>query len=470
MQRRDFIKVGAAAAAAAPAVVRAAAAVQKVRMGFIGVGNRGTQVLHLFMRQPDVEVTALCDIYDPYLKRDESAFDPKFFEWGLKGRLPVFNGKDGKPLPLEQSVLDAVKARRCKLYTDYRRLLEDPNVDAVYIATPDHWHAIMTIDAIKAGKDVYCEKPLTATVAEGRAMVNAQKASKQVVCVGLNRRGSAVYRKLKAEIDSGKYGTFRVGRAARISNLFPNGIGKCPPCQPPKGLDWDKWLGPRAFRPYKYTTAPYYFRWHEEFSSQMGNWGVHYMDAMRWMMGEVAPCAITAVGGQYFLDHDADIPDTMEVTYEFPDKKIIHFMIYEGGTSKPIFQRELELQGSDGAIYANERGYDIYPQKGREFNNPKKPLFEEQHYNYKEAMLDDGSSGSSTSTVIRDFLDRIKDRGTPLCTLEDGHRSTCFAHLANIALHMGQRLEWDPATEKFTNCPKANELLSYTYRDGYKLG
>ena len=154
MQRRDFIKVGAAAAVA-PAIVRAAAAPQKVRMGFIGVGNRGTQVLHLFMRQPDVEVTALCDIYDPYLKRDESAFDPKFLEWGLKGRLPIFNGKDGKLLPQEQTVLDAVKARTCKLYTDYRRLLEDPNVDAVYIATPDHWHAIMTIDAIKAGKDVY---------------------------------------------------------------------------------------------------------------------------------------------------------------------------------------------------------------------------------------------------------------------------------------------------------------------------
>ena len=469
MQRRNFIKTGAAAVAA-PAIVRAAAAPQKVRMGFIGVGNRGTQLLHLFMAQPDVEVTALCVVYDPYLKRDESAFDPKFLDWGLKGRLPVINGKDGKPLPQEQTVLAAVKARKCKLHADYRRLLEDPNVDAVCIATPDHWHALMTIDAIKAGKDVYCEKPLTATVAEGRAMVNAQKASKQVVCVGLNRRGSAVYRKLKGEIDGGKYGTFRVGRAARVSNLFPNGIGKCPPCQPPKGFDWDKWLGPRAFRPYKYTTAPYYFRWHGEFSSQMGNWGVHYLDVLRWMMGEVAPCAITAVGGQYFLDHDADIPDTMEVTYEFPDKKSIHFMIYEGGMAKPVFARELELQGSDGAIYANERGYDILPQKAREFNNPKKPLFEAQHYTCKEAMLDDGSAGSSTSAVIRDFLDRVKDRGTPLCTLEDGHRSTCFAHLANIALRMGQRLEWDPAAEKFTNCPKANGLLSYTYRDGYKLG
>ena len=198
MQRRDFIKVGAAAAAA-PAFVRAAAAPQKVRMGFIGVGNRGTQLLHLFMRQPDVAVTALCDVYDPYLKRDESAFDPKFLDWGLKGRLPVFKGKDGALLPQEKAILDAVKARSCKLYADYRRLLEDKNVDAVCIATPDHWHALMAIDAIKAGKDVYCEKPLTVTVAEGRALVNAQKASKQVACVGLNRRGSAVYRKLKGE-------------------------------------------------------------------------------------------------------------------------------------------------------------------------------------------------------------------------------------------------------------------------------
>lgn len=467
MQRRNFIKAGAAAVAA-PAIVRAAAAPQKVRMGFIGVGNRGTQLLHLFMRQDDVEVTALCDVYEPFLKRDESAFDPKFLEWGLGGRLPAINGADGKPLAQEKAVLDAVKARRCRLYADYRRLLEDKNVDAVCIAAPDHWHALMTIDAIKAGKDVYCEKPLAATVAEGRAMVNAQKASKQVACVGLNRRGSAVYRKLKAEIDGGKYGTFRVGRAARVSNLFPNGIGKCPPCQPPKGLDWDKWLGPRAFRPYKYTIAPYYFRWHGDFSSQMGNWGVHYLDALRWLMGEVAPSAVTAVGGQYFLDHDGDIPDTMEATFEFPDKKLIHFMVYEGGTARPVFAREIELQGSDGAVYANERGYDIFPQKVREFKNPKKPLFDERHYDGKDSVAADGSSGDSTSVVIRDFLDRVKDRGTPLCTLEDGHRSTCFAHLANIALRMRQRLEWDPAAEKFTNCPKANELLSYAYRDGYK--
>ncbi|HOM57010.1 MAG TPA: Gfo/Idh/MocA family oxidoreductase, partial [Candidatus Latescibacteria bacterium] len=207
-----------------PAIVKAENAEQKIRMGFIGVGNRGTQVMHLFMNYPDVEVTALCDVYEPYLKRDETAFDPKFLEWGLKGRLPIFLKKDGTRLPHEVKLLDSIRAGRCKLYKDYRELLADKNVDAVFIGTPDHWHAIMTIDAIKAGKDVYCEKPLTVTVAEGRAMVNAERASKQVCCTGLNRRGCVPYQKLRQEILSGKYGTFRHGRAARCSNIFPDGI------------------------------------------------------------------------------------------------------------------------------------------------------------------------------------------------------------------------------------------------------
>ena len=194
MQRRDFIKVGAAAATAAPAIVRAAAAPQKVRMGFIGVGNRGTQLLHLFMRQPDVEVTALCDVYEPFLKRDEPAFDPKFLDWGLKDRLPVFKGKDGQLLPDEKRILDSVKARTCKLYADYRRLLEDSNVDAVCIAVPDHWHAIMAIDAIKAGKDVYCEKPLTYNVDEARKVIAAQEKYGRVFQTGSMQRAWPEFR------------------------------------------------------------------------------------------------------------------------------------------------------------------------------------------------------------------------------------------------------------------------------------
>ena len=458
MNRRDFLKAGAVTGAAVsfPGIVSAAGG-QKIRLGVIGLGNRGTQVMRVFQQQPDVVVTALCDVYKPYLDRDASAIDPKFFEYGIGGAVPKFNAQDRF-------------GPEVKRYSDYRRLLEDRNVDAVLIATPDHWHAIQTIDAIHAGKDVYCEKPLTATIVEGRAMVNAQKASKQVVAVGLNRRGSVPFRKLAEEIRSGRYGRFIAGHGARLSNLAPGGIGKCPDCPPPKGFDWDAWLGPRAYRPYRYTTAPYFFRWHSEFSSQMGNWGVHYCDVMRWMLGETAPSAITAVGGTYALDHDGDIPDTIEVTYEFADRKLIHFAIYEGATARPIQRREIELAGTDGVIYAGEDGYDIEPQGRREFNNPKKPQFEKTSFSHRQEMLPDGSWGGSTVNIVRDFLDRVKDRGEPLCTLETGHRSTSFALLGNIAFRMGRRLEWDGVNERFTNCPEANELLHYRYRDGYRLG
>ena len=456
--RRSFIKGGvmAAGAIAAPSIVRAGAD-QKIRMGFIGIGNRGTEVMRQFMNQPDVEVAALCDCYKPYLDRDASAVDPKFFEYGIGGAVPKFDKRDQF-------------GPNVKRYSDYRRLLEDKNVDAVMIATPDHQHAIMTIDAIKAGKDVYCEKPLSATIVEGRAMVNAQKASKQVVAVGLNRRGSDAFRKLVAEVRTGKYGTFLSGRGARLSNLAPYGIGKCPDCEPPKGFDWDAWLGPRAYRPYKYTTAPYFFRWHTDFSSQVGNWGVHYLDAMRWMMDEVAPCAVTAIGGKYYTpESDAEIPDTMFCIYEFADGKVMEFNVFEGGRSYPLRRGEIELASGDATVFSDQKGWQIEPSKGKEFKNPVKK-FEPRNYVFQEALLDDGSAESATKNVINDFVARCFDRGTPLCPLEEGHRSTSFAHLANISLKMGQRLEWDAVNERFTNCEKANEFLHYDYRDGYKLG
>ena len=473
MERREFIKCSAMAASAmAMPNILMAGSKEKVRMGFIGVGNRGTQLLHIFMKNPNVEVTALCDIYKPFLERDFDNFDPKFFEWGLKGRIPSLRNKKGEVKPQEAKLIEMIKSGKIKLYSDYRELLADKNVDAVCIATPDHWHAIMTIEAIKAGKDVYCEKPLTATIAEGRAMVNAQKGSDQIVALGLNRRGTDAYRELKKAIDTGKYGTFRTGRAARVSNIFPNGLGKCPPCDPPKGFDWDKWLGPRAYRPYKYTTAPYYFRWHPDFSSQVGNWGVHYLDAMRWMMDERAPRYITAVGGKYYTESrsDSEIPDTMFCIFEFASGKAMEFNVFEGGRSNPVKQGELELASGDATIFADQRGWEILPSKGKEFNNPVNS-FEPQKYVFQEALLDDGSAESATKNVIGDFVDRCLDRNPAvLCPLEDGHRSTCFAHLANIAYKLGKRLEWDADAERFTNCDEANKLLHYKYRDGYKLG
>ena len=193
-----------ASAVSAASYKRIIGANDKIRTGFIGIGNRGSQLLNLFMDQPDLEVAALCDVYEPYLLRDRSKVDPRY----LKDR-PVNIPKMGEKFALKPD-----------LYSDYRKLLEDKSIDAVCIATPDHWHAIQTIDALNAGKDVYVEKPLTATIHEGRAMVNAQKAGGRVVSVGLNRRGNKVYRMLSKDIPAGKIGQVTVARASRISNMF----------------------------------------------------------------------------------------------------------------------------------------------------------------------------------------------------------------------------------------------------------
>lgn len=424
----------------------------KIRMGFIGIGNRGSQLLNLFMQQPDCEVTALCDIYEPYTLRDRNLVESRYLEI-MPGQIP----KMGEKFPFQP-----------KIYNDYQKLLEDKSIDAVCIATPDHWHALQTIHAIQAGKDVYVEKPLTQTIVEGRKMVEVQAESKQIVAVGLNRRGSITYQKLAKEIPAGKIGKVSVARAARISNMYPNGIGKMKPEQPPKGFNWNMWLGPRAVRPYQFNIAPYMFRWWSDYSSQMGNWGVHYMDVIRWMLGETAPVAISAHGGKYVLDHDGDIPDTMQVIFEFASGRLITFGIFEASSGNPFPFGELELSGTKGNLYSNEKGYKIIPAKSGQFQSWKDTIEHEEFENPNKA-LDDGSSADSTSRLIRNFIDCVKSRNTPLCPLEEGHRSTSFAHLANIALATGERLHWDAAKERFTNSEKANKLLHYEYREPWNL-
>ena len=459
--RRKFIISSATAAAgislsntliSAPYVSNKRNFGDKIRVGFIGVGNRGSQLLKLFMENEDCEVAALCDVYEPYTSRDRSKVNPRYLA-DRNGQIPNMGEKFEKPP---------------KIYHDYRKLLEDKTIDAVCIATPDHWHALQTIHAIQAGKDVYVEKPLTATIVEGRKMVEVQASSKQVVAVGLNRRGSKTYQKLATEIPNGKIGKVTVARAARISNLFPNGIGNLSPETPPKELDWDMWLGPRASRAYQYNIAPYMFRWWSDFSSQMGNWGVHYMDAIRWMMGETAPVAITAHGGKYVLKHDGDIPDTVQVTYEFASGAIISFCIYEASSGDLFPWGEIELRGTKGTLLASERGYRIAPTKSGQFQHWDR-LMDAEEFNDDDTLLTDGSSGHGTGNLIRNFLDCIKSRQNPFCTLEEGHRSTSFAHLANIALATKERLQWDAVSEQFTNSNAANELLHYEYRNPWKL-
>ena len=251
---------------------------ERIRLGFIGVGNRGSQLLHSFMKSDDVEVAALCDVYQPFLARQRSAVDPRLLE-SLGGRVPTMGEKLGSEV-----------AR----YTDFRRLLDQKDIDAVVIATPDHWHAVQAITAMEAGKDVYVEKPLSVTIHEGRKMVQAAQRTGRVVQVGLHRRSSKLYDNVHQLVQSGKIGKVTVARAYRISNMYPDGIGHEQATRPVEGLDWDMWLGPRPKREFQTNILPYKFRWWQAYSSQMGNWGVHYCDGIRWILGDQAPTSISA--------------------------------------------------------------------------------------------------------------------------------------------------------------------------------
>jgi predicted dehydrogenase len=202
----------------------------------------------------------------------------------------------------------------------------------------------------------------------------------------------------------------------------------------------------------------------------MGNWGVHYMDAIRWMVGETAPVAITATGGKYVLTDDRNIPDTMEVFFEFASGRVVQFGIHEAGTIPGIEPGEILLSGTKGNIAIDQNSYHVTPARPGQFQDWKQ-LTEAEDYSLKSDTQygDLGISENSTGRLIRNFLDCVRTRETPWCTLEEGHRSTSFAHLANIALETGQRIEWDAEKEEITNHKAANDLLMYEYRSPWKL-
>ncbi len=194
------------------------------------------------------------------------------------------------------------------------------------------------------------------------------------------------------------------------------------------------------------------------------------MDAIRWLAGEIAPSAISAHGGKYVLTDDRDIPDTMDVLFEFKSGMIIKFSIYEATSGTGIISSEIEMNGTKGTLVANENGYEIKPSRPGQFQKWKQQIDSEKYEMRNDNdFIAKGNETDSTSRLIRNFLDCIKTKETPWCTLEDGHRSTSFAHLANIALKTGKRLEWNAEKEIFTNSTEANELLHYEYRKPWKL-
>jgi predicted dehydrogenase len=434
--------MAAAGAATALSRMRVLGANDRVRLGFIGLGNRGDQVLDGFLVHKDAEVVAICDLWQPYLD---------------------FAAKKIGSSP--------------KQFKEYRKLLDIKDVDAVVICTPDHWHAVQTIHACQAGKDVYVEKPLSLRVVEGRKMVEAAHRHSRITQVGINRRSSPFCKEAADFIRGGGLGKITAARSFHIQNEWPKGIGNPPDEEPPAGLDWDAWLGPAPKVPYNRNRAFYRFRWFYDYSGgQVTNYGAHFIDFIHWALGEDTPLAVTAMGAKLALDDNREIPDTLEVLWTYPRGTLVTFSQFNTNDA-PADRRHgnLEFRGTKGTLYLTYTGYDVVPEEinekvfpaltpldrslSRDYESDRKPVIQPRKVEGED----------STPLHARNFLDCIRSRQPCTCDLETGHRSTSATLIANIAHKTKSYLEWDGKAERFTNNPAANKYLSYEYRSPYKL-
>ena len=433
--RRAF--TAAAAATTALSAGRVHGANERLRVGFVGLGNRGDQVLSAFLEHKDCEVVALCDIHQPYLD---------------------FAAKKVGGTP-EQ-------------FTDYRKLIDKKDLDAVVIVTPDHWHALMCVAACAAGKDVYCEKPLSLCVAEGRAMVKAAREHKRVVQCGIQRMSSGFCREAAEIVRGGGIGKVTAVRCFHVQNEWPKGIGSPPNGEPPAGFDWDTWQGPAPAKPYNKNRTFYRFRWFYDYSGgQLTNFGVHYLAQIQASLGALAPAAVVALGGKYGDYDNREVPDTLEVLWHYPGDTLVSFTQINANGAPPAARPcEIEFRGTKGTLYFRPNGYEVVPEvvTANEFaaRTPLDRTIEKGWRTGAKALIEakkvDGKILDADHA--RNFLDCVKSRALPTCDIEYGHRCTTAALIANIAHRTKTYLEWDAKAERFTNSDAANKLLRYEYR------
>ena len=436
--RREFTRTLAAiSTTAALSSLSVFGANDRVRLGFIGLGNRGDQVLDAFRKQSDAEVVAICDIYEPYLD----------FAAQKIGTNP-------------------------KRFKDYRKLLALKDVDAVVVATPDHWHALQTIHACEAGKDVYVEKPTSLRVAEGRAMVEAVKRHGRVCQAGLHRRSSAMCREMAEFVRGGGLGKITGVRTFHIQNEWPKGIGNPPDSEPPADLDWEAWMGPAPKVPYNRNRGLYQFRWFFDYSGgQITNNGIHYLDLIHWALGQNAPLAVTAMGGKFAVEDNREVPDTMEALWHYPGNTLVMYTQFNAnGAAAAARPCEIEFRGTKGTLYLKSNGWEVVPENVTPNEFPRRSPINrsgEPGWRKGEAPMIEpkkASGRADTADHARNFLDCIKSRGVCNSDIESAHRSTSTTLIANIAMQTKSYLEWDAKTEKFTNHATANKLLRYDYR------
>jgi len=448
MTRRDFARAAVISASAA-SYSRILGANDRVRMGYIGLGNRGDQVHDAFLEHGDQVTAAVCDLRDDYMEL-------------------------------------AIKKSRAthKKYKEYKQLLADKEIDAVVIATPDHWHAPMFINACNAGKDVYVEKPLSLTVAEGRHMVETADHTKRVVQVGTNRRSWKSYREMIDFVHSGGIGKISAAKCFSIRNEWPNGLGTPTEGAPPDEWQWDHWVGPAPKVAYNSNRTFYNFRWFYNYSGgQLTNFGVHYMDIVRWAMGKDSPKAVVAIGGKFGgIKDNREIPDTLDVTWDYGDSLATFSQYNANGAPGDLRGSEIQLRGTKGTIYIRNSAWEVVPEDVSEtvtgydhsqgYGNPleRKARNIQPKKKLIEPRVEKGTGAGDTFPHTRNFLDCVKSRGKCNADILTGHLSTSTTLIGNIAYKTRSLLEWDARGEKFTNNAAANQWLSYKYRSEYKEG
>jgi len=402
----------------------------RIGMALIGCRNMGFTNACSFVEQPDVNLVALCDIDKNIL--DARAADIQKYAYDKKLTVPKFT-----------------------LYDDFRKVLENKDVDAVIVATPDHWHALITIMACREGKDVYVEKPAANSIYEADQMVRAAYRYKRVVQVGQWQRSGLHWQEMVDYIRSGKLGQISRVDAWRMGG---NPVPKVPDSTVPAGVNYDMWLGPAPLRPFNQNRFHYNFRWFWDYAGgKMTDWGVHMIDMALWALDLKHPGSVKAAGGNLvYPNDDMETPDTLVVNYRFGPVELVWENNFGVQANAYGFDHGVSFQGENGELRANRSFWEMYPKMVNGI-----PVIEPVNRNT--------NAGNDLRLHIRNFLDSIKKRNlNTAASIEIGRDAATVAHLGNIAYRTGLEVHWNGETGTF-NEPEANALLRPNYRKPWEI-
>ncbi len=423
MDRRDFL-MSTAVLTAGAAVRGLASPNDTVRMAVAGCGGRGSSHVSAWSSMPNVEIVALCDV-------DESHIAEK-----LKG-------------------LEAKGKTKPATYVDFRKMLEDKNIDAVSLATPNHWHTLQTIWACQAGKDVYVEKPCSHNVFESRQIVAAARKYDRIVQQGSQSRSSPALREAVQKMATGELGEVYMARG--LCYKWRDTIGHTPVSPVPAGVDYNLWTGPAPLR--EFTKNRFHYNWHwmwDTGNGDLGNQGIHEVDIARWGLGVTHPTKVSAIGGKFMFDDDQETPNTLSASFEFDVK---------GAKKMMTFEVRHWISPHEAGINGEKPGNTI----GNQFYGSKGYLVIDNYNKYYSFMGKDqhpGPAGTARDEHWKNFIDAVRSRKRSdlNAEIEEGALSCNLMHLANISYRVGRTIHWDEKTMTCVGDSEANAMLTRAYR------